>query len=267
MSLLKRIFNFIGHAYEIEEKLSGKEQSGTEVLYADAIKQLNQFKRTAYVPEVINSQPHFTAESKMGGYPYLRHQDDWPRCSHCKNHLQLFLQLDLNSLPVEKDKGLLQLFYCTNVEKECESELEMFFPFSGGVVCRIILPKGESAKIQPQLNPIFTEKVIMGWEEVDDYPHFYEYDDLGIEVDDDTLELIEEREDFTTIAGDKLFGWPLWVQDVEYPNDRKTSRQMDMVFQIDSEHNLPYMFGDSGIGHLTQSKDNKEELAFAWACY
>jgi len=38
------------------------------------------------------------------------------------------------------------------------------------------------------------------------------------------------------------------------------------LFQLASENNLPYMFGDAGIGHLTQSPENKEELGFGWAC-
>jgi hypothetical protein len=41
---------------------------------------------------------------------------------------------------------------------------------------------------------------------------------------------------------------------------------MQMVFQINSEGNLPYMFGDSGRGHITQCPQHKDELAFAWAC-
>ncbi|MFK7971974.1 MAG: DUF1963 domain-containing protein, partial [Bacteroidia bacterium] len=68
------------------------------------------------------------------------------------------------------------------------------------------------------------------------------------------------------ITGDKLFGWPYWVQSQEYPFDRKTESRMELLFQFDSEVNLPFMFGDAGIGHLTQSPDNKDELGFGWAC-
>lgn len=68
------------------------------------------------------------------------------------------------------------------------------------------------------------------------------------------------------IAKDKLYGWPYWIQSVEYPFDRKTESQMQLLFQFDSEDNLPYMFGDAGIGHLTQSPDNDKELGFGWAC-
>jgi hypothetical protein len=42
---------------------------------------------------------------------------------------------------------------------------------------------------------------------------------------------------------------------------------MTLLFQLDSGDNLPHNFGDMGIGHLTQSRSNEEELGFGWACY
>jgi len=41
---------------------------------------------------------------------------------------------------------------------------------------------------------------------------------------------------------------------------------MELLFQIGGSENIPYMFGDAGIGHITQSPDNENELAFGWAC-
>jgi uncharacterized protein YwqG len=78
---------------------------------------------------------------------------------------------------------------------------------------------------------------------------------------------IEEAEMMMTLHGDKLFGYPFWVQSVEYPQDSNTGETMQLLFQIDSDDNLPYMFGDMGIGHLTQSPSNAEVLGFGWACY
>jgi len=78
--------------------------------------------------------------------------------------------------------------------------------------------------------------------------------------------VLETSETGIPIVGDKLYGWPHWIQSVEYPFDRKTGSRMELLFQIDSNVNLAHMFGDVGIGHLTQSKDNPDELAFGWAC-
>ena len=41
---------------------------------------------------------------------------------------------------------------------------------------------------------------------------------------------------------------------------------MRYIFQVDSNHQIPFRFGDLGIGHITQCENHKEELTFAWAC-
>lgn len=230
-------------------------------------KLLEDLKRTAYLPITSDNDPTFSDQSKIGGFPYLRNDQDWPVCPNCQKHMQLFLQLNLAQLPQRQDTGLIQLFYCTSREPNCETQLKAFQPFSKAVVCRKIAVNGDSATIQPQLESLFGEKLITDWEPKDDYPHLEEYEQLGIEADDEVLEIIESRGLGFTIGKDKLFGWPYWVQSVEYPSDRQSNEPMELLFQFDSEDNLPYMFGDSGVGHLTQSPGNKEELAFGWACY
>ena len=44
------------------------------------------------------------------------------------------------------------------------------------------------------------------------------------------------------------------------------SAQMRLVFQIDSNDHLLFMFGDLGCGHLTQCPTHEDVLAFGWAC-
>jgi uncharacterized protein YwqG len=41
---------------------------------------------------------------------------------------------------------------------------------------------------------------------------------------------------------------------------------MSLVFQIDSNDNLDYMFGDVGCSHVTQCKNHPHQLTIAWAC-
>lgn len=41
----------------------------------------------------------------------------------------------------------------------------------------------------------------------------------------------------------------------------------ELLFQVDSDVHIPFMFGDAGIGHITQNPDDANEVAFAWACY
>lgn len=267
MSFLKKLF---GVKKQVNSPVEQESHSQEEIekAFNDTIKKLNEFKKTAYIPITESNKASFSDKSKLGGLPYLRDENDWPVCPNCKKNMQLFVQLNLNELPTQKGDGLAQLFYCTNSEPLCESDMEAFFPFSRSVECRIIETESDSAQIEPRIDELFEEKQITGWTPKDDYPHFEEYEHLGIELEleDDVYELMEERDIGLPIGQDKLFGWPYWVQSVEYPFDRKTETQMELLFQLASEDNLPYMFGDAGIGHLTQSPDNKEELGFAWAC-
>jgi uncharacterized protein YwqG len=41
---------------------------------------------------------------------------------------------------------------------------------------------------------------------------------------------------------------------------------MALVFQLDSEDNLDFMFGDSGVAHVTQCPQHPDIVALAWAC-
>lgn len=242
-------------------------ESKVEQQLNKALHDLEQLKRTAYLPITSEQENSFSEQSKIGGFPYLRNTEDWPQCPNCQKHMQLFVQLNLEQIPEQKDKGLIQLFYCTSKEPDCETALKAFFPFSSAVVCRRTAINGPSVIIQPSIETVFPEKRITGWAAKDDYPHVEEYEALGLTVDEEVLEVMEAQGVGLTIDKDKLFGWPYWIQGVEYPLDRTTSRPMELLFQLDSEDNLPYMFGDSGIGHLTHSPDNKEEMAFGWACY
>jgi uncharacterized protein YwqG len=181
--------------------------------------------------------------------------------------MQLFLQLNLSELPENRSEGLIQLFYCTNHENDCENLNEGYMPFSENSVCRKISAAGPSAECEPEIDEVYPEMEIVGWEAKDDYPHFMEFHELGIELEllDEVWQMLQSS-GMTPLPYDKLFGWPLWAQESEYyPIDRNSGTRMKMLFQIASEQNLPYMFGDTGVGHLTQSSDNENELAFSWA--
>ena len=262
MSFFDRLFNNKKKEQQEHQPLTTKEK------FTEHMKVLDQFKRVAYLPQVTETAAEFSDHSKIGGLPYLRSKEDWPECPNCKKHMQLFLQMDLSSIPENRSNGLLQLFYCTSLNPHCEVDEEAYFPFSKAVKSRIIQINGASKNISSKLEDLFVEKRITSWVAVDDYPHSEDYDSLGIDsdLDEDLYDYLHEDGAGTAIQGDKLFGWPYWIQGAEYPIDRKTGSQMELVFQFDSEVNLPYMFGDSGVGHLTQSPDDKQELAFGWAC-
>jgi uncharacterized protein YwqG len=229
---------------------------------------LAEFKRTAWLPRVADEDGVIT-DSKFAGTPYLLADEEWPACDHCGQPMPLFLQLNLSTLPEavrgEFGSGLLQLFYCTNTDPFCEAEAESFFPFMPGKLVRVIQPTQEVRQIAlPEAMHPFPPKTIIGWQAADDYPNQEEGQAQGLELSDQAWERLSEQG--FPCRGDKLAGWPMWIQGVEYPACPICQRRMRLVFQIDSNDHLPYMFGDLGCGHITQCPTHHDQVTFGWAC-
>lgn len=229
---------------------------------------ISRFLRKTWKPIVIEQDGAIT-ESKFSGKPFLRMGEEWPHCANCGQPMQLFIQINLDATPEpirgQYGTGILQLFYCTNIQQSCDSECEAFFPYSRSTLVRVI-PTTDSTDEATILirDDWFPPKLIVDWQAADDYPSWLEAGELGVELSDDEGKALYDA-GYPRI-GDKLSGWPFWVQGVEYPSCRICGKQMRLVFQIDSEDNLPFMFGDSGCGHITQCPDHHAEVAFGWAC-
>jgi uncharacterized protein YwqG len=222
--------------------------------------------------------------SQFGGSPLLAHGERWPTCKACGEPLQFFLELSLAGLPPgapPRGEGTLQLFYCTSEAGGCET----WDAFSGAHLVRLLTGPARVATHPRGLAP-FPARTVDDWKEQLDYPDPEEHPELGLDYDYDFAknrvtvtcdelglalrDLDIDLDVAETIAvaemGDKLGGWPAWIQGVRYPLCTTCGRRMDLVLQVDSEDNLPYMFGDAGAGHITQCRDHPEVLAFAWAC-
>ena len=162
-------------------------------------------------------------------------------------------------------------------------------PFADNELVRIIDPPFGTGTPHAPIPGHFPAKQITDWTPFDDYPEFMEHEELGLEWQFD----FSKRQDATVqfecrdlqlpaislpadvaerIAdrchdGDKLAGWPDWHQGVEYPKCSECgSRMENVIFQLDSEKHLPYMFGDVGRGHVTQCPNHKHVVTFNWAC-
>lgn len=238
-----------------------------DALPPELLRKVAPFRRDAWHPDVVEGDGDALA-SKFSGRPWLRRGEGWPACGNCGRPLQLFVQLNARDLPPEGARvlggGMVQLFYCTREEPLCEVECEAFLPGAKSTLVRWIAPAeladGATAEPPPEM---FPPRRIVAWRKSDDYPNWEELGDLGVTLDDGESEALGDR--FPS-PGDKLLGWPFWVQGVEYPHCPDCGRRMELLFQLDSEDNLPYMFGDSGAGHVTRCPDHPHRLAFGWAC-
>ena len=186
------------------------------------------------------------------------------KCPQCEGAMDLFLHLHSAHLPADlppdfpRHQGILEVWYCT----ECAD----WEPFSKSHVLRL-LPDDENNgnNAKPSL---IGHQIITGWEVVEDYPNLEEAADLGCELSEAAEEEFYELENPSyPHDGDKLGGWPDWVQGVEYPQCPECGETMELFFQLDSEDHLDYMFGDSGCAHVTRCKNHPHQFALGWACY
>ena len=257
----------------------------------DVVRQLGPWRqkhrRPAWKP-VVKKGDGAETESKFSGTPWIGEGAPWPECSVCEQPSQLFLQLNLGDLPAEVGgafgMGLLQLFYCTS--DSCAGQ-GGWAPFEDNVSrVRVVHPSGPGLPTDvPQRPGYFPARRIVGWQAISDMPSPADHDDLGLVYTYDhkagTTKLecpelglvfddVRDGELAETLAsaapGDKLGGWPCWVQGPEYPKCPRCATSMELVFQVDSEDNIPFMFGDVGCGHVTQCPGHKDVVAFGWAC-
>jgi uncharacterized protein YwqG len=112
----------------------------------------------------------------------------------------------------------------------------------------------------PEVDTPFGPVRVTSWTAVDDYPSWQELEELG------TVDALDHADEHPPLDGEKLGGWPAWVQGVEYPSCPRCGARMELVLQIDSRKSIATMWGDVGIGHVTQCPNDPDVLTFAWAC-
>jgi len=267
------------------------------LFFSDPVKRLkpwaDRHARTAYAP--VTREGHGPDRgSRFNGSPFLTAGEDWPACKQCGKAMPLFLQLNLDDLPGAYagafGSGLLQLFYCVS---ECEFDgSEAWAPFDHtSKLVRVVPADAVGALAAPRdLELTAKPQSIFGWtpkreccnsDEAQEHGVAHEWKRVGEDYHArfvctappaDTGWLNERAQDkineaiFNPANRDKLGGWPYWVQGVEYPNCTECGTRMHLVFQIDSEDHVPFMFGDVGCGHITQCPTHKDIVTFGWAC-
>ncbi len=177
---------------------------------------LARFARKAWKPVVEEGDGAVTA-SKYSGIPWLAPGEAWPGCKNCGKPMQLFLQLDLDAIPRElrgqHGQGLIQLFYCTSSKPNCEDACESYFGNTKAMCVRLVRPGPQCGS--PKSSPVaeaFDAAQILRWEALpDEVPTHVELGELGV----DTSGLPDELPGMAA-PGDKIGGWPHWIQGVEY---------------------------------------------------
>ncbi len=219
--------------------------------------------RTAWIPKLLAGDDKHPLVSKLGGSPYRPENDDGLECGRCGKDMTLYLQLLRADVPPAWRRvfasDLVQLFMC---DSECQANYG-WAAFAPSTCARHVADDTAHAARAHHAEP-YPEQWIVGWDERVDYPAT---EDIRLEVPDaDSLEVGEEfreRGD-VTLAGEKLGGWPCFIQAAERPTC-KCGTTMEPFFQIDSNRALPTGFGDTGVGWLS-SCSKCLALTFTWQC-
>ncbi|MDP4145724.1 MAG: DUF1963 domain-containing protein [Bacillota bacterium] len=247
----------------------------------DFTKKIEKYKRKVWIPKIVNEEISLTT-SKFLGTPVITDSFNWPICPNCGKKMQFFMQLNVLELPDEFksflgiEEGLIQLFYCTTMESPigfdfskgspnfCDIDCETYFPFSKSIHARVIKDFNLTTSNNFDTQSISQAKTIVAWEEKYDLPGIPDLESLGVEVNEEVIDLIYESG--YPLVGDKIGGWPLWFQNSDYPTCPICKKKMRYLVQLDSEGNIPYVFGEYGVGLLTQCEEHKEILTFHWNC-
>ena len=180
--------------------------------------------------------------------------------------MHFVVQLNVAQLPeparVRLGDGLVQLFLC---DRPCQTE-GGWAPFALTTCVRRISPIGEGALSE---GPGFPPAHVVMWTGRDEYPS---YEDLRRTLPSRDPSLPHDVSDrlrdlgLSPCAGEKLLGWPAWIQAREEAPCRRCQRPMEPVLQIDSNRTLPIQLGDDlGIGWLVRC-DPCDEMSFIWQC-
>jgi hypothetical protein len=209
----------------------------------------------------------------MGGVAFIPKGETWPACPNCDKPMALVLQLDVTTLPSDvrlqygyRGEGLIQFFNCTSGTPLCEVDTEAFFGGEGpkpkSKLLRLVRTTGDGAvSAVPEMQNPIEPKSITGWTALDDYPSHVE--ETGVENAREVRENVEETLGIdwydASRGGDKLAGWPQWIQDVEYPSCKKCDAEMNrFVYQIASDATTNASFCGDGVAYVCQCPEHPD---------
>jgi hypothetical protein len=218
------------------------------------------------------------ATSKYGGIPWLSQSESWPACNHCHRAMHLFLQINLQEPPADVGgrfgQGMIQFFYCKR--RDCVEDCGGKLPPDDMSVVRLVDldAPGRPGSHDEGPEDLLPAVLIVDWKkQIDYHPDPNELDALRIELTQEERDLFEGWGLLET--GDKLAGWPAWIQASEPMLCRTCGQEMQHVFQFEPHIHLNYSFGqeffarpvDVGCGWLFQCPEHKGQLAFTWQCH
>lgn len=184
-------------------------------------------------------------DSRFGGMPYLAPGESWPLTSDGKPMLFLF-QVDLGKLPVEAGTGLARVFIDERNGFRDEDNVVMHTHTTEGGAWQAA-PTGGRILMPTQMSGFYKGKPDLPGADVP-------CGTVPVTLDPNEAELLQK----VCLTGDKVGGWPHWIQDADWRGyDR-------LLLQTDTGGSLPFSYADSGIGFLLQRSDDPTDMKMVW---
>ena len=200
-------------------------------------KKLKPYARDSFKPRTRSGAGE-PRGSRFGGDPWLAQGESWPM--HGEVPAQFLFQIDLEQLPTDVGRGLLRVFLrpeggfrpddttCLHTTADEGAVVAGSEPLPARRITGFNKPKsdlpGEEARGLVTLDPAEVEHLRS-----------------------------------MAAAGDKVGGWPHWIQDEEYPKGFGR-----FVLQVDTGGALAFSYADSGIGVLLQHDDDPTRFRMVW---
>ncbi len=237
-------------------------------------------------------------DSKFCGLPYLAPGDEWPLCGTCGKPMQFMMQINFSQVPAEarlyQGNSLLQMWYCVRecnfdagkrLDPAAKSKLVRITPLGGGAPTVNVPDSGASQVI----GGTFPAKRIVGWEKQrDEFPDVTQWESLlPTDLREKIFATLDSHFDppqswLYPEKGDKLGGWARLHTKNTPPMCPLCSSEMRLVFQIQSDDHLPYLWRprfpngtplgrpwttahiSKGTGYIIQCQIHQDQVAFTW---
>ncbi len=222
----------------------------------------SKIKRKAIVLNVGGFRPPDNPLSSwFGKVDYCEENENWP-LSDGKPMLPL-AQINLNEFPY-KPKRLENIEFITIfIDQE---NLPTDKSNGDGWEIRVYKSVNNLVSItKPEINSHIKPFPMQAVEEEIDYPCWEDIPvDCPEEIEDEYYDLYEN------IPGFKFGGWPTLIQsEIYWAPWNKHPASPEYVFQIDTEDQAHWSWGDGGVGHfgLGTALGKEDEWALEWQCY
>ncbi|GKT35320.1 Protein of unknown function DUF1963 like protein [Aduncisulcus paluster] len=268
-----------GLTLPILEEILGEEAPTDSELQSifQAIKPFEKIKYSAMIsPDIPDEEDTDHLCSKYGGKrPYISEQHPYPVCPHDNIPLCFFFQLSVSDIPEDirpaslSAGSLIQLFKCS-LEDECRGSLREGGADDPEYVCRLVTPPAETAiSVYPTTVESIRCRKVIEWSPCICYPNSTEFfettsDDVIDEWSDYLFEGLEAKFEY---VGDGICGYADWIQGVDFRECPVCGAASELVYHMESNDCLDYMFGDLGACQIVVCPEHGDCVQMVWACH